>query len=63
MANGANGADNGTAEATHTPIFAAAVGLVHYGARPRDRVAVHGEDGHFLGKVRQRLKGLVETFF
>ncbi|MFI5364819.1 MAG: cell division protein FtsA [Candidatus Binatia bacterium] len=62
-ANGANGADNGTAEATHTPIFAAAVGLVHYGARPRDRVSVHGEDGHFLGKVRQRLKGLVETFF
>jgi cell division protein FtsA len=43
--------------------FAAAVGLVQYGARPRDHVPVRTEDARFVGKVRQRLKGWVEAFF
>jgi cell division protein FtsA len=58
-----NGADNGTGEATHTPVFAAAVGLVRYGARPRDHMPAHDEDARLLGKMRQRLKGWMETFF
>jgi len=43
--------------------FAAAVGLVQYGARPRDHVPVRTEDARFVGKVRQRLKDWVEAFF
>lgn len=43
--------------------FAAAVGLVRYGARPRDHVPARTEDLRFVGKMRQRLKGWVEAFF
>jgi cell division protein FtsA len=43
--------------------FAAAVGLVCYGARPRDHAPVRSEDSRFVGKMRQRLKGWVEAFF
>ncbi|MFN8624704.1 MAG: cell division protein FtsA [Candidatus Binatia bacterium] len=43
--------------------FAAAVGLVQYGARPRDHAPVRGEEARFAGKVRQRLKDWVEAFF
>lgn len=54
---------NGTAEAAMSAGFAAAVGLLHYGARPRDHMPVRHDDARLLGKVRQRLKGWVETFF
>lgn len=43
--------------------LAAAVGLVRYGARPRDHAPVRAEDSRFVGKMRQRLKGWVEAFF
>jgi len=43
--------------------FAAAVGLVRYGARPRDHAPVRNEDSRFVGKMRQRLRGWVEAFF
>jgi cell division ATPase FtsA len=58
-----NGDGEGGAEAVNSPSFAAAVGLVYYGARPRDHVPVRSDDSHFVGKVRQRLKGWVEAFF
>ncbi|HVO26713.1 MAG TPA: cell division protein FtsA [Candidatus Margulisiibacteriota bacterium] len=54
---------NGTAEAAMSASFAAAVGLLHYGARPRDLMPTSNEDARILGKVRQRLKGWVEAFF
>lgn len=59
----ANGAANGSAEPANSPSFAAAVGLVHYGARPRDHVPVRGDDARLLGKVRQRLKGWMAAVF
>ena len=55
--------DGNGADATHSPSFAAAVGLVQYGARPRDHIPVRGDDPRLLGKVRQRVKGWMETFF
>ena len=54
---------NGTVEAAIGAGFAAAVGLLHYGARPRDYVPARGDDARLLGKVRQRLKGWMEAFF
>ena len=53
----------GPAELADNTSFAAAVGLVHYGARPRDHIPVRGEDSRFAGKMRQRLRGWVEAFF
>jgi cell division protein FtsA len=58
-----NGDGEGGAEIAGSASFAAAVGLVHYGARPRDHVPVRGDDSRFVGKVRQRLRGWVEAFF
>jgi cell division protein FtsA len=58
---GGNG--NGTVDPASSPTFAAAVGLVHYGANPRDYMPVSHDDGRLFGKVRQRLKGWVEAFF
>ncbi len=60
---GTNGAEHGAAELVRNPAFAAAVGLVQYGARPRDHLPVRDEEGRLLGKMRQRLKGWVEAFF
>ncbi|HVO22776.1 MAG TPA: cell division protein FtsA [Candidatus Margulisiibacteriota bacterium] len=54
---------NGNAESALSPGFAAAVGLLHYGARPRDHLPPRSDDGRLLGKMRQRLKGWVEAFF
>ena len=54
---------NGCAEAAVSAAFAAAVGLLHYGARPRDLMPPHHDDAHLLGRVRQRLKGWMEAFF
>ncbi|MCK6556538.1 cell division protein FtsA [Candidatus Binatia bacterium] len=57
---------NGVAEGgpdVNSPVYAAAVGLVQYGARPRDYVAVRADDTHLLGRVRQRVRGWVEAFF
>ena len=58
-----NGAANGAAEVTNTASFAAAVGLLHYGSRPRDHVSVRHDDSRVMGKVRQRLRGWMEAFF
>ncbi len=58
-----NGGAAGAAELASNAAFAAAVGLVHYGARPRDHVPVRGEDARLVGKMRQRLRGWVEAFF
>jgi cell division protein FtsA len=54
---------NGGAEAALTPGFAAAVGLLHYGARPRDHLPPRSDEARLLGKMRQRLKGWMEAFF
>jgi cell division ATPase FtsA len=54
---------NGAAETAMSAGFAAAVGLLHYGARPRDYMPVRRDNAHLLGKVRQRLKGWMEAFF
>lgn len=54
---------SGPTELVDNTSFAAAVGLVHYGARPRDHIPVHAEDARFAGKMRQRLRAWVETFF
>jgi cell division protein FtsA len=53
----------GSAELADNPSFTAAVGLVYYGARPRDHIPARGEDSRFAGKMRQRLRGWVEAFF
>ena len=45
------------------PAFTAAIGLLQYGAGPRDLMPVRPDDGRLLGRVRQRLKGWVEAFF
>jgi len=57
-----DGQIGGVVLATDTS-FAAAVGLVQYGACPRDPVPVRTEEARFVGKVRQRLKDWVEAFF
>jgi cell division protein FtsA len=54
---------NGTADAAMSTRFAAAVGLLHYGARPRDLMPERNDDARLLGKMRQRLKGWMEAFF
>ena len=56
-----NGA--GPAELADNVSFTAAVGLVYYGARPRDHLPVRGEDSRFAGKMRERFRGWVEAFF
>ena len=58
-----DGGGNDVAAPADTPSFAAAVGLVHYGARPRDHIPVHTDDSRLLGKVRQRFKDWMEAFF
>ena len=45
------------------PSFAVAVGLVRYGARPRDHIPVRADDARLLGKMRQRFKDWMEVFF
>jgi cell division protein FtsA len=58
-----NGATNGVGDLMNNASFAAAVGLVQYGARPRDHVPAHSGDTKLMGKVRQRVKGWMEVFF
>ncbi len=60
---GVDAGGNGTAVPTDTPSFAAAVGLMHYGARPRDHVPVRSDDARLLGRIGHRVKGWVEAFF
>ena len=52
-----------TAETAMSTGFAAAVGLLHYGARPRDHMPVRRDNARLLGKMRQRVKGWMEAFF
>jgi cell division protein FtsA len=58
-----NGSGNGAAEVTQSPAFAAPVGLMQYGARPRDHISVRHDEVRLMGKMRQRLRGWVENFF
>lgn len=58
-----NGSAQSGPELASNASFAAAVGLVYYGARPRDHVSAHGDEARFAGKMRQRLRGWVEAFF
>jgi cell division protein FtsA len=58
-----NGNGEGVIEPARSPLFAAAVGLVQYGVQPRDYVPMRSDDRRLLGRVRQRVKGWVETFF
>jgi cell division protein FtsA len=60
---GVNANGNGAAEPANNPSFTAAVGLVHYGARPRDHMPLRGEEVRLLGKVRQRFMGWMDAFF
>jgi len=53
----------GPTELANSASFTTAVGLVHYGARPRDHIPVRSEESRFTGKMRQRLRGWVEAFF
>lgn len=59
---GFNGAAEGAPD-VNSPVYAAAVGLVQYGARPRDYVPVRIDDVPLFGRVRQRVRGWVEAFF
>jgi cell division ATPase FtsA len=61
LCTAANG--NGSAGPADSPVFAAAIGLVEYGAHPRDYVPAHADEARLFGKVRQRLKGWMEAFF
>jgi len=56
-------AANGAAESIGNPAFAAAVGLVQHGARPKDYGALRADDAPLFHKVRQRLKGWMDVFF
>jgi cell division protein FtsA len=58
-----NGSAQGAAELANNASFAAAVGLVMYGARPHDHLPLHDEDGRLMGRVRHRLRGWAEAFF
>jgi cell division protein FtsA len=49
----AAGNGNGATQLATTPAFAAAVGLVHYGTRPRDHVPVRHDEPRLMGKVRR----------
>jgi cell division protein FtsA len=54
---------NNLAESVRSPAFAAAVGLVRYGANPRDHVPAHREDHGPFDRVRRRVVGWIEAFF
>lgn len=58
-----NGNGGGGADPAGSPSFAAAVGLVHYGARPRDHLPPRSDATGMVGKMRQRLKGWAQVFF
>jgi cell division protein FtsA len=60
-ANGGGSEDDGGLGPANSPSFAAAVGLVRYGARPRDHVPIRSDDV-LWGKVGQRLKGWIQAF-
>jgi cell division protein FtsA len=54
---------SGLVESVRSPAFAAAVGLVRYGANPRDHVPTRREDNGAFGRMRRRVVGWIETFF
>ena len=56
-------ADGGGEGAALGAAFTTAIGLLVYGAGPRDLMPVRPDDGRLLGRVRQRLKGWMEAFF
>lgn len=57
------GGENGAVPEASSPRYAAAIGLVRYGAQPRDHLPVRHEEPRLFGRVRNRLRGLVEAFF
>jgi cell division protein FtsA len=62
--SGDGGAGAALPPESSSPRFAAAVGLVRYGARPRDHVSpLRQDEPRLFGKVRDRIRGLMEVFF
>lgn len=53
----------GLVQSVRSPAFAAAVGLVRYGANPRDHVPVRRGDDSRFDRMRKRVVGWIETFF
>ncbi|MBI4517359.1 MAG: cell division protein FtsA [Deltaproteobacteria bacterium] len=65
--NSGNGSGNGGGpppfDDSTGPLFATAVGLVSYGAKPRDSAAAVPEETRRLGKVRSRMVEWIKEFF
>jgi len=57
----ANG--NGSADAVRCPAFAAAVGLVQYGARPRDHLSAQAVDARRSGRVWEWFRSKLAVLF
>lgn len=55
--------EGGTLQSVRSPAFAAAVGLVRYGANPRDHVPVRREETGPFNRVRKRVVEWLETLF
>jgi cell division protein FtsA len=58
-----NESGNGMVQSVRSPAFAAAVGLVRYGANPRDHVPARRDEARAFDRVRRRVAGWLETFF
>jgi cell division protein FtsA len=63
-ASGGNGSGNGSAIGDRDgPLFAGAIGLVQYGAKPRDTAAPRPEEARGLSRVRDRMVEWIKEFF
>lgn len=51
------------AAAINSPLYAAVVGLVEYGGRPRDHRSASPEHGGMLRRVGEQVQGWIGTFF
>ncbi len=58
-----SGDDAGGPPEIRNPSYAAAIGLLKYGARPQDWIGAKSEAPSRIGWVRDRLRGLMETLF
>lgn len=58
-----NGDGGGALQSVRSPAFAAAVGLVRYGANPRDHVPVRRDEIRRFDRVRKRVVEWLETLF
>src|SRR5262249_42118373 len=55
--------DTGSADVARCPAFAAAVGLVQYGARPRDHIPTPAADSRRTGRMWDWFKSKVAMMF